>query len=256
MNPQPQSGPLDGLLRAVGEYPRRAPLTLGYVCLLLAVHAVVHLGLPEDRADRLLDYVSTNLDNLQNHPVTAMLASVLFIQTPLTDVTSLEFVGTVITLGLGVCGFLAWAEHRWGKRRAVALFLFGHVAATLLTAVVITVALREGWYPAAVRHAPDFGISYGAQTVLAIGTLAVPRWGRLPWALFVLAWPIGGADDSTGPLPDFATVGHLVAATLGFALLAVPAVRRPRAVTGHGAGPGPSRVPEPTSPAGVPDPLP
>lgn len=114
-----------------------------------------------------------------------------------------------------------------GKARAAAVFLGGHVAATLLTAVVITVALRHGWYPTAVRQALDYGVSYGAQTVLAIATLALPRWGRLPWAAFVLAWPLGGAEW-TGPLPDFTTIGHLVAAALGFGLLGVPAFRRQR----------------------------
>ncbi|MEJ8646068.1 rhomboid-like protein [Streptomyces sp. MS1.HAVA.3] len=209
------------------EYPRRAPLTLAYVGLLLVSHAWIGYGLSADRAATVLGYLSTNLDNLQDHPLSALLGSALFFDGTLTDVTSTDFVGTLITLGLGVCCFLAWTEHRWGKARAVAVFLGGHVAATLLTAVVITVALQHGWYPAAVRQALDYGVSYGAQTVLAIGTLALPRRGRLPWAVFVLAWPLGGADW-TGPLPDFTTIGHLIAAALGFGLLGVPAFRRQR----------------------------
>ncbi|MEU9162698.1 rhomboid-like protein [Streptomyces sp. NPDC048424] len=227
MNSQSLWGPLGRPLRAVRGYPRRAPLTLAYVCLLLAGHVWVSRGPSADRAAGVLGYLSTNLDNLRDHPLSALLGSALFFDGTLTDVTSTDFVGTFITLGLGVCCFLAWAEHRWGKRRAVAVFLGGHVAATLLTAVVISVALRHGWYPAAVRQALDYGVSYGAQTVLAIGTLALPRWRRLPWAAFVLAWPLGGADWS-GPLPDFTTIGHLMAAALGFGLLGVPAFRRPR----------------------------
>ncbi|MEU9087187.1 rhomboid-like protein [Streptomyces sp. NPDC048357] len=235
-------------------YPRRAPLTLAYVCLLLAGHAWVGHGLSADRAAGVLGYLSTNPDNLQDHPLSALLGSALFFDGTLTDVTSTDFVGTLITLGLGVCCFLAWAEHRWGKRRAVAVFLGGHVAATLLTAVVINVALRHGWYPAAVRQALDYGVSYGAQTVLAVGTLALPRWGRLPWVLFVLAWPLGGADW-TGPLPDFTTIGHLMAAALGFALLGVPSFRRQRVRAGGPSSPaggfGARRdsVPESTSSA-------
>ncbi|GGS31550.1 membrane protein [Streptomyces nojiriensis] len=255
MNSQSLRGALDGLVRAVRGYPRRAPLTLAYVCLLLGSHAWVGHGLSTERAAAVLGHVSTNLDNLQDHPVPALLGSALFFDGTLTDVTSTDFVGTLITLGLGVCCFLAWVEHRWGRVRAVAVFLGGHVAATLLTAVVIAVALRHGWYPAAVRQALDYGVSYGAQTVLAIGTLALPRRGRLPWAAFVIAWPLGGADWS-GPLPDFTTVGHLTAAALGFGLLGVPALRRQRvratapsrAATGSGQRRGP--VPEPTpSPA-------
>ncbi|MEU7728140.1 rhomboid-like protein [Streptomyces sp. NPDC040724] len=254
MNSPSLWGPLGRPLRAIRAYPRRAPLTLAYVCLLLVSHAWVGHGLSADRAATVLGHVSTNLDNLQNHPVSALLGSALFFDGTLTDVTSTGFVGTLITLGLGVCCCLAWAEHRWGKARAAAVFLGGHVAATLLTAVVITVALRHGWYPAAVRHALDYGVSYGAQTVLAIGTLALPRRGRLPWAAFVLAWPLGGADW-TGPLPDFTTIGHLMAAALGFGLLGVPAFRRRRV---RAAGPSPAArdfglprgpVPESASPA-------
>ncbi|MFD9535266.1 rhomboid-like protein [Streptomyces sp. NPDC060010] len=230
MNSQPPWGPAGRLLRAAREYPRRAPLTLVYVCLLLAVHFWIGHGLSADRAAAVLGHVSTNLDDLQDHPLSALLGSALFFDGTLTDVASTEFVGTFITLGLGVCCFLAGAERRWGKLRSAAVFLGGHVAATLLTAAVIAVALRNGWYPVDVRHALDYGVSYGAQTVLAIGTLALPRRARLPWALFVLAWPLGGADWS-GPLPDFTTVGHLIAATLGFALLAVPSFRRPRVRT-------------------------
>lgn len=254
MNSQSLWGPLNRPLRAVRGYPRRAPLTLAYVCLLLVGHAWVSHGLSADRAATVLGYLSTNLDNLQDHPLPALLGSVLFFDGTLTDVTSLGFVGTLITLGLGVCCFLAWAEWRWGKLRAVAVFLGGHVAATLLTAVVITVALQHGWYPAAVRQASDYGVSYGAQTVLAIGTLALPRRGRLPWAAFVLAWPLGGADW-TGPLPDFTTVGHLVAAALGFGLVGVPAFRRQRvraagpSSAASASGPGRGSVPESTSPA-------
>ncbi|WKV76013.1 hypothetical protein AW27_033630 [Streptomyces sp. PCS3-D2] len=137
----------------------------------------------------------------------------------------------------------------------MAVFLGGHVVATLLTAAVITVALRYGWYPAAVRQSLDYGVSYGAQTVLAVGTLALPRRGRLPWAAFVLAWPLGGAEWS-GPLPDFTTVGHLTAAVIGFGLLAVPAFRRPRAGaagpprTVADGGPRPGALARPASPAG------
>ncbi|MET9573530.1 rhomboid-like protein [Streptomyces virginiae] len=241
MNAQSPSGAPDRALRALWGYPRRAPVTLAYVCLLLVTHAWIGYGLSAERAADVLDRVSTNLDNLQDHPVSALLGSVLFFDGTLTDVASTGFVGTLITLGLGVCCFLARAEHRWGAVRAAAVFLGGHVAATLLTAGVIAFALRQGWYPESVRQDVDFGVSYGAQTVLAVGTLALPRWGRLPWVVFVLGWPVGGAEWAAGPLPDFTTVGHLVAAALGFGLLGVPAFRRQRVRAG-GPSPGAREV--------------
>ncbi|WP_159393492.1 rhomboid-like protein [Streptomyces sp. TN58] len=262
MNLPSPPGPPGRVFRALWGYPRRAPLTFGYVCLLLATHVWVGRGLSADRAAGVLGYVSTSPDNLRDHPLAALAGSALFFDGTLTDVASTGFVGTLITLGLGVCCFLAWAEYRWGAPRAMAVFLGGHVAATLLTAVVIAVALRQGWYPPAVRQGLDFGVSYGAQAVLAVGTLALPRWGRPPWAVFVLGWPLGGAEWVAGPLPDFTTVGHLLAAGLGFGLAAVPAFRRRRVRAGgggggggggcpaaRGAGPRAGRAPRPASQA-------
>ncbi|MBL1098405.1 rhomboid-like protein [Streptomyces coffeae] len=212
------------LLDALRAYPSRSPVTFAYLCLLLLTHAWITWGLTADRAQTLLHYVSTDLDNLADRPGVALLGSALFFNGTLTDVTSLLFPATVITLGFGVCCCLAWAEQRWGPLRAFVVFLTGHIGTTLLTAGVITLALRHGWYPAEVRDTLDYGISYGTQTVMAATTAAVPRWARLPWAAFVVGWPIAGAEWA-GPLPDFTTVGHVLAAALGF-LLALPPVAR------------------------------
>ncbi|MFI2609152.1 rhomboid-like protein [Kitasatospora sp. NPDC018619] len=232
MNARTPAGLLTGLLRAVRTYPRRSPLTAGYVALLLLGHVWVEVLLAPDRADALRDHISTNLDNLHDHPVTALFGSALLFDGTLTEVLSTGFGSTLITLGLGVCCCLAWTERRFGPLRAAAVFLGGHVGATLATAAVIVLALRHGWYPQSVRQASDYGISYGAQTVLALAVLALPRWARLPWAAFVLAWPLSGDGEWPGPLPAFTTVGHLLAAALGFALaaaVALAAARRRRA---------------------------
>ncbi|MGF1427025.1 rhomboid-like protein [Kitasatospora sp. LaBMicrA B282] len=213
------------LLLALRNYPRRAPVTFGYLCLLLLTHLLVEQVLPSARAAALLQYVSTNLHNLGDHPVAALLGSALFFDGTLTDVLSLGFVGTTITLGLGIGWCLARLETRRGARTAFGAFLTGHVVATLLTAGVIQLALRHGWYSPDVRHTLDYGISYGSQTVMALATATLPRRARLPWAAFVLLWPFGGLDWS-GPLPDFTTVGHLFAALLGFALILVPSADR------------------------------
>ncbi|MEU9015786.1 hypothetical protein AB0D12_40235 [Streptomyces sp. NPDC048479] len=62
--------------------------------------------------------------------------------------------------------------------------------------------------------------------VLAVGILALPRSARLPWALFVLAWPLDGAEwAGPGPLQDLKTVGHLIAAILGFGVVAIAMAR-------------------------------
>ncbi|MEV7186940.1 rhomboid-like protein [Kitasatospora sp. NPDC093102] len=239
MNARTPSGLLTGLLRAVRTYPRRSPLTFGYVVLLLTGHVWVENLLAADRADALRDHISTNLDNLHDHPVTALLGSALLFDGTLTEILSTGFGGTLITLGLGVCCCLAWAERRFGSLRAAAVLLGGHIGATLITTAVILLALRHGWYPESVRQASDYGISYGAQTLLALATLAVPRWARLPWAAFVVAWPLSGDGEWPGPLPAFTTVGHLLAAALGFTLAITVALTASRR-RAEGLGPAPA----------------
>ncbi len=190
------------------RYGRAGPGTAALLSILLVAH-----GWLGHRADpgQVLAWVSTNTDNLARHPLGSLAGSLLFFGGTVTDA------GSVITLGLGVAGALWWLEAHAGPARAGTVFLAGHVGATLLTAVVIAAAVRDGRYPPEVRSALDFGISYGAETVLAAVTVAVPRWARWPWTLFVLGWPL--ADSRWyGLLPDFTTVGHLISAALGFAL--------------------------------------
>jgi hypothetical protein len=188
--------------RALGTYVSRSPVTVGYLALLLATHVWCTAVLSTAEAQRVVLGVSTHLDNLQDRPVRVLAGSLLF------------FAGTLITLGLGVAVCLAWLERRYGPVRAYGIFVLGHLTATLLTVPVIHVALAHGWYPDSIRHAPDFGISYGAETVLAAGALLLPR-ARLLAAAGVVAWPVLGGDWS-GVLPDFTTIGQLLAAVVGF----------------------------------------
>ncbi|MFE0377488.1 rhomboid-like protein [Streptomyces inhibens] len=201
--------------RVLGTYVSRNPVTTGYVGLLLLTHLWCTSVLSTAEAQRVVLGVSTNLDNLQDRPVRVLAGSMLFFDGTLTEFTSLAFVGTLITLGIGVTVCLAWLERRYGAGRAFGIFVLGHLAATLLTVPLIHVATAHGWYPDSVRHASDFGISYGAEAVLATGALLLKR-ARWLAAAGVVAWPVSGGDWS-GVLPDFTTVGHLLAAAIGFA---------------------------------------
>jgi hypothetical protein len=207
------------------SYPRRNPVTAGYLALLLLTHLWLYQVLAPASRARVLGQVSTNLDNLHRDPVGCLVGSALFFDGTLTRVTTLSFIGTLITLVLGIGGALAWCERRWGPLRAYAVFLAGHVGATLITAPIIGYGIAHGWYPPSVRHALDYGISYGAQAVLAATVVLLPRALRPWWVLFVIGWPLPGADWH-GWVPDFTTVGHLVAASIGFlAVLVAPCQR-------------------------------
>ncbi|MGW7368271.1 rhomboid-like protein [Streptomyces sp. NPDC054841] len=206
---------IDRFARALGTYAFRNPVTAGYVGLLLLTHLWLTVVLSTADAQRFALGISTNLSNLQHHPVRSLVGSMLFFDGTLTSIASLHFAGTVITLGIGVGLCLAWLERRYGAMRAYAVFVLGHVLATLITTQVIRVALAHDWYPTSVRHAVDFGISYGAEAALAAGALLLKRARWLAVA-GVVAWPVLGGDWS-GVLPDFTTVGHLTAAAVGFA---------------------------------------
>ncbi|MFE1173777.1 rhomboid-like protein [Streptomyces sp. NPDC058773] len=226
--------------RALGTCLSRSPVTAGYTVLLLATHLWCTAVLSTAEAQRLLLGVSTHLDNLHDRPLRVLAGSMLFFDGTLTDLASEAFVGTLITLGLGVAVCLAWLERRYGPGRAYGIFVLGHLAATLLTVPLIQVALAHGWYPESVRHAPDFGISYGAEAVLATGALLLRR-GRWFAAAGVVAWPVLGGDWS-GVLPDFTTVGHLLAAAIGFVCGAFLLRTAPRAAPAPAPAAGPALV--------------
>ncbi len=192
---------------AAARYVVAGRWTVGYLVVLLGVHTWMDLVDPS----AFVAWASTNVVNLGTHPLGALVASALIVNGPLLDA------GTLITLWLGIGGALWWVESRRGPLRAAVVFLGGHVGGTLLTVPVILAAIRAGRYAPETRTAVDVGISYGAQAALAAVVVALPRWARVPWVVFVYGWPLVDADWS-GLLPDFTTVGHEIAATIGFGL--------------------------------------
>ncbi|MFJ8622417.1 rhomboid-like protein [Kitasatospora sp. NPDC093550] len=129
---------------------------------------------------------------------------------------------TLFTSGLVVDGVPAWAgiaavavvlglaEWRWGAARAAAVFVFGHVGATLLTEGAMWVMLTAR-IPGALSHARDVGISYGlvatGACLLALGPVPLRRYGLPALALaLAVAWALD---------QQLADAGHLVALGLG-----------------------------------------
>ncbi len=204
-------------IRALARHVRSSPVTTVYIIALLCVHWITdHALTPADSAG-VKRYVSTNLDNLQHHPVQSIVGSAFLVDGSLTHVFTLSFGGTLITFVLGIVVVLARLESRLGAARAYAVFTAGHIGATLIVAGLIAAAVAVGWYPEQVRSALDFGISYGSQAALGCATFTlVPRRFRIAWFLLVIAWPLGGMSI-VGRLPDFATLGHWVSAGIGLA---------------------------------------
>ncbi|MFJ6775776.1 rhomboid-like protein [Kitasatospora sp. NPDC091257] len=129
---------------------------------------------------------------------------------------------TLFTSGLVVDGVPSWAgiaavavvlglaEWRWGPARAGAVFVFGHLGATLLTegAMWVMVTAR---IPGALSRARDVGISYGlvatGACLLALGPRPLRRFGLSALAVaLAAAWALD---------QQLADAGHLVALGLG-----------------------------------------
>jgi hypothetical protein len=213
-----------GILHGLVRYVRRNPVTAVYVVVLLIVHFWFNVVLSTASADRVELSVSTNLDNLRHDPVGCLLGSAMIFDGTVTHVDTLSFAGTLITLVLGIGLVLAWLERTYGGVRAYAVFATGHIGATLIVSQVIRYALTRGWYTQDVRHTYDFGISYGAEAVMAAFAFSLRRFAAAGWVVFVVAWPLFGATQLT-PIPDFTTCGHLTAAALGFGLAAAGLTR-------------------------------
>ncbi|MDD7937220.1 hypothetical protein PHK61_02165 [Actinomycetospora lutea] len=193
--------------RALRRWVRAGPATATYLGALVAAHVVLAAT---GTGPAARTWSSTNVENLRDHPLGALATSPFHLGNS-GEITP----GTVAIVGVGIGGALWWLEARRGVATAGAAFLGGHVGATVLTVPLILAAVEAGAYPASVLSAVDVGVSYGAQGAAAAATVLLPRRAGVPAALVVAGWPLLDADW-TGWWPDFTSVGHLVAAGIGF----------------------------------------
>ncbi|MBY0441856.1 MAG: hypothetical protein K2Q25_06930, partial [Mycobacteriaceae bacterium] len=116
----------------------------------------------------------------------------------------------------GLVALLAVAELLLHTARLTAVFLVGHVGATVLVALGLVTAVEMGWLPVTIAQASDVGMSYGAIAVLGALTAAIPPRWRPAWIGWWLA--IGLAAAVTGD--DFTDAGHTIALVLGMLVAA------------------------------------
>ncbi|TVL94101.1 rhomboid-like protein [Streptomyces sp. SAJ15] len=182
--------------------PARTPFTLGYGLLLLATSVFADLGDPET-VRALLAGSSTDVSHLAERPLLVLLASGAWVAGGLLSPSILVFLSVLTSL-----------ERRVGGPRTAAIFLSGHVAATVLTEVPVAVSVAVGHLPESSLNRLDYGISYGLMA--SVGALAGllrprPRWSMLAVVGGMLATALW---DSTDPLTDW---GHAIALLVGLA---------------------------------------
>ncbi|MFD0268390.1 rhomboid-like protein [Streptomyces sp. NPDC127106] len=161
----------------------------------LGAYALEQLA-PAER-EQMLRGCSTNVDNLSAGRWETLLSSAVVVEEPMP-----------LPYALLLVAVLGYAEYAYGVWWTAAVFLFGHVTATLLVYGVL-----RGRAGPQTRRALDVGTSYGFNAVLGALTSALPR-GRVRTAaraglLAVAAQPLLRRGRT------FTDAGHLVALGVG-----------------------------------------
>jgi hypothetical protein len=196
-----------GAGRLIRQLPARAGVTIGYVAAFV-VTTLIFRGLPADGRRAWLAWTSTNLVNLPDHPLPALVASGLFTEGSLASWTLTALVG------LGVTN---WALGNW---RTAVLIASAHVGGTLISQGILAYRIAAGHAPAGDRYIIDVGPSYVVACALVAGAVYGLGVQRLPaiggFALFAPTSFLGL------PTLEVASVGHLcsvvIAVVLGWPL--------------------------------------
>ncbi|OIJ85006.1 hypothetical protein BIV25_45170 [Streptomyces sp. MUSC 14] len=153
-------------------------------------------------------WASTDLANMDDHPVEALIASAfLFGTDPWACLRGIALAGAV----------LAFLVVRFGNMRAVALIAAGQVLGTLVSEGLLAARIAAGQADPALRATLDVGPSYvivsALAAVVAAGARRWHRWTALA-ALAVRAPHITSGLTTLGVTP----VGHVTALFTGMLL--------------------------------------
>lgn len=189
--------------------PTGTPFTFVYVAVLAVTSLVT------ERAGPALVYAlhqgsSTDVAHLMRTPVLVLVGSALWIAG-----------GVLSPYAIGLVLVLTGLERRIGGARTAAVFLLGHVLATLATEVPVGLAVLAGQLPDSSLHRLDYGVSFGVAT--SVGALAglLTPWLRWP-LLGVVGWTLfADLIAFTDPMTNW---GHLISLAIGIATW--PVVRR------------------------------
>ena len=181
---QPQ--PDHRVLTSLARFWRGRDIGIVYGVIVIVVS--LWIGLHSDATVRkLVESVSTNLDNMRANPVAVLVASA-FVVSPLTQLLLVPVV--VFVFGL---------VQRWlGRTALVAVWVFGHVGATLFVMAMEINALYRHIAHFSIVVKPDVGVSYGMAAAIALLCARVPQKWRLPYALGCLAVTVGDVRDLAG----------------------------------------------------------
>ncbi|MDC2945430.1 rhomboid-like protein [Streptomyces heilongjiangensis] len=182
--------------------PTGTPFTFWYLAVLVVTSLVTEYADPTV-VHALHQGFSTDVAHLASARVPVLVGSALWIAG-----------GVASPYVLGLVLVLTALERRIGGRRTAAVFLLGHVLATLATEVPVGLAVLAGELPGSSLHRLDHGISFGVAA--SVGALAglLPWWSRLP-LLLAFGWML--LDDLMAFTDPMTNWGHLIALGIGVA---------------------------------------
>ena len=172
---------LKGWLTAVWRFVSSAPLTYGWLIVLLATTIIAHT-VNRRHLHHFLVHDSTNIRHLATDPLQVLFSSLLWIDGRYWTPYLLLF-----TL------FLAPAEHWLGEMRWLTVGLTAHVGATYISEGSLYLAIQYHHASERLVNATDIGVSYflvGVIAVLAYHIATPWRWGYLAILITVFTVPL------------------------------------------------------------------
>ncbi|MGW7450238.1 rhomboid-like protein [Streptomyces sp. NPDC054787] len=177
--------------------------------LIIAVTSIVVVIAPDRVEPVLLHRNSSNIHQLDEYPVRALLSSAFWIENP----ASLALYAVLFEL------FHAPVERWLGTLRWLTIVASAHIVATLVSQKVLLMAIQDHRAPRSMTHVVDIGVSYGLAAAVGVLTYRLPG----PWKWIYLAGAVTffGVPLATGG--TFTDLGHAIALAVG--LLAWPLTR-------------------------------
>lgn len=194
------------MARAAGAALAKAPGTMAYLLAIIVTWTTLE-GTSSKQAEHLIETASTNLHNMTHTPARVLFASAFWIDRGDLWITLIEFVLV-----------MAFVERWLGTLRMFTIFVAGHVGATLITVVGISLAIHAGWASQSLSHTADVGVSYGFVAVAAAATYAITNRRIRAVVIAAMVAYLGISLAIGGTFTDY---GHLTALGIGFAVYPV-----------------------------------
>jgi rhomboid family protein len=188
---------------------------------------LIYAALPEPGRHALLWWASTNVHNLQHHPVGCLVVSAF--------VTGDDWFAWPLLIALALFG----ANQALGNWRTAVVCAAGHMLGTLVSEGIVAYRVHDGQLPASSAHILDVGPSYVVVAAIMVALLYGSRWARVAAAVDLAVLVFIGQIFAGLSTLQVAAVGHATALVVGAVAGGLLAWQRRRTPRTQPAGPRP-----------------